>query len=114
MKKETTTENGRPSGTPDKIIRRFFRDKESGPNLQDGVEFHPAGIVLEKCGDNTPSGKDLAVLFFDPFTATVECSWRSIDEVFVYDATEEHNTELWLSWEETKKSLEALDAILNT
>jgi hypothetical protein len=71
------------SGQVDRDSVAFFRDRESGPNLRDGLEFHAAGIVI-KAHPKCASGKELAA-YWHPFECQMRHEWRSFGEVECYD-----------------------------
>ncbi|MEO9849218.1 MAG: hypothetical protein ABJF65_00205 [Reichenbachiella sp.] len=66
----------------------FFRDIDNEPNLLDDRTYHAAGYVesviseIEKPSD---SGKDLAVVFFQPFEGTFNYTYRSFDFVELFE-----------------------------
>ena len=69
----------------------FFRDLDHEGNLLDGKTYHAAGFVKElfcEIGEPNPSGKDLAVCFFEPFTTTITSAWRALDEVELFEVEE--------------------------
>ena len=80
----------------------FFRDLESGSNFDNGKEFHASGIVQERYNENSPSGKDLAVLYLDVFKSTVECAWRADNEIQLYEVSD-------YEWKEASKILELIN-----
>ena len=82
-------------------VRRFFRDIDSAGNLEDGMEFHAAGIVIES-GD-----EGLTVLYLNPFTARVEKRKRDQDGVIIYEFPQDDGV-YWRLWEQTRAKLEAL------
>jgi hypothetical protein len=98
------------AGSQKRVVRRFFRDIESGANMEDDKEYHAAGIVLEKVADGCVSLKDMTVMYLNPFTGYVEYCWRATKDVIVYECTEDDGVD-WLMWERTKKALETLKRI---
>jgi hypothetical protein len=63
-----------------------FIDREKHSNLHDGVEYFAVGLVDKEYPD-TPSGKELAVTFIDPW-GEVNHEWRSRSEVILSDISE--------------------------
>ena len=63
-----------------------FIDRDKQSNLHDGVEYFAVGLVDEEYPD-TPSGKELAVTFIDPW-GEVNHEWRSRGEVILSDIDE--------------------------
>ena len=63
-----------------------FIDRDKQSNLHDGVEYFAVGLVDEEYPD-TPSGKELAVTFIDPW-GEVNHEWRSRSEVTLSDIDE--------------------------
>jgi hypothetical protein len=105
--KPKTLKRRRRSASRVRMVRRFFRDIESGPNHQNGKEYHAAGIVLEKVADGCGSLKDMTVMYLNPFTGDVEYRWRSTNHTLVYECTEDDGPD-WVLWETTRKKLEML------
>lgn len=69
----------------------FFRDLNHEDNLLEGKTYHSAGYVDSlNCELDNPnkSGKDLSVTFFEPFTAELISTWRSLDEVELFEVDE--------------------------
>jgi hypothetical protein len=100
-----------PSLTPQPHgpVRRFFRDIASAGNLEDGMEFHAAGVVI-----HTPNGTDakpseITVLYLNPFTAKVERRTRDLSAVILYEFPEDDGV-YWRLWEQTRAKLENLRA----
>ena len=77
-------ENGNDEHSASPLCYAFFRDRESGPNLSDGLEFHAAGVVV-KAYPKCSSGKDLSVVYWHPFECSMQHEWRSFDDVECYD-----------------------------
>lgn len=69
----------------------FFRDKDSEAqsNFQGGLSYCAAGVVESFSnnfdGTGCPSGKDVVVLYIDPWGIPNRC-WRSVDEVHLTPA----------------------------
>lgn len=66
----------------------FFRDLNSGENHYNGMEFHASGVVVERYSGSSQSGKDISVMFLNPFTGRAECEWRGDSEIELYDTSE--------------------------
>jgi len=69
----------------------FFRDLDHNGNFEDGKSYHAAGMVKEiHCELSKPSesGKDLVVYFMHPFTQNIEYSWRSLNEVELFEVNQ--------------------------
>lgn len=65
----------------------FFRDKDNEMNLLDDKTYHAGGYVKEYHeGSNT--GKDLEVVFFDPFEACIKREWRALGEVELFEVSQ--------------------------
>lgn len=110
MNGETSNVKGGVTVVRKRAVRRFFRDIESGPNLEGEKEFHAAGIVIEKVANGCVSLKDMTVMYLHPFTGDVEYCWRSTRDTIVYECTENDGVD-WLLWEQTRKALETLKRI---
>jgi hypothetical protein len=67
-----------------------------------GYSYQPAGIVVEKYADGCPSGKDIVVMFLDPFDVRVVSQWRAINEVELIMVNE------W-EWRSVRESYARLD-----
>lgn len=87
-------------------IRRFFRDAESAGNLEDGMEFHAAGVVIDSDED---SNDRVTVLYLNPFTAKVELNRRELSSIFMYEFPQDDGV-YWRLWEQTLAKLERLRA----
>lgn len=69
----------------------FFRDTDNESNLLEGKTYHSAGYVEKLyCELDKPnrSGKDLVVMFFEPFQGTITSAWRALDEVELFEVDE--------------------------
>ena len=69
----------------------FFRDKDNESNLLDEKTYHAAGYVEKLfCDIKTPNknGKDLSVVFFEPFQGVFINAWRSLNEVELFKVEE--------------------------
>ncbi|RYD17125.1 MAG: hypothetical protein EOP88_28225 [Verrucomicrobiaceae bacterium] len=82
-------------------VRRFFRDADSAGNLEDGMEFHAAGVVIESAED------EITVLYLNPFTAKVEKRKRELSAVILYEFPEDDGV-YWRLWEKTREKLESM------
>ncbi len=71
----------------------LFRDLDHEANLNGGKTFHASGVVLNVAHDKEiHSGKELAVIFYNPFTSSVERAWRSHKEVEKFEVEDyEHD-----------------------
>lgn len=67
-------------------MTKQFIDCDKSGNLQDGVEYFAVGLVEEEF-PNAPSGKELAVVFIDPW-GKLQREWRSRKEVTLSDISE--------------------------
>jgi hypothetical protein len=63
-----------------------FIDRDKSGNLHDGVEYFAVGLVTEEYSD-TPSGKEIAVTFIDPW-GKVCLEWRARSEVVLSDISD--------------------------
>ena len=88
-------------------MRCFFRDIESAGNLEDGMEFHAAGVVIDTPPDRDASQAELTVLYLNPFNAKVERRGRSISAVILYEFPQDDGV-YWRLWERTRSKLESL------
>lgn len=80
----------------------FFRDKDNQSNLLDGKTYHAAGYVEElhcELGKPNRSGKDLSVVFFHPFQGVISRSWRSLNEVELFEVDMWEHKELMRIYE---------------
>lgn len=69
----------------------FFKDKESNSNLKDGRDYSAAGYVESFHLDNgqpTKSGKDVCVVYIHPFDINIECEWRELNEIDLFEVYE--------------------------
>ncbi len=69
----------------------FFRDTDNESNLLEGKTYHAAGYVEKlycELNKPNPSGKDLAVSFFEPFKGTITSAWRAVEEVELFEVAE--------------------------
>lgn len=98
-----------PSPQPEGSMRRFFRDIESAGNLEDGMEFHAAGVVISTTDDHEADPTRIIVLYVNPFTAKVEKRSRDISAVILYEFPEDDGV-YWRLWEKTRAKLEMLRA----
>ncbi|WP_345714424.1 hypothetical protein [Luteolibacter yonseiensis] len=94
----------RPIPLPVGSVRRFFRDVESAGNLEDGMEFHAAGVVIDFPEE---TDRKLSVLYLNPFTAKVELRQRDLSSVILYEFPEDDGV-YWRLWEQTRNKLESL------
>lgn len=85
-------------------VRRFFRDIESAGNLEDGMEFHAAGVVIDSSNET-----EITVLYLNPFTAKVELRLRESSSVILYEFPQDDGV-YWRLWEQTRAKLESLRA----
>lgn len=90
-------------------VRRFFRDIESAGNLEDGMEFHAAGIVIDTPPDRDGTRDEITVLYLNPFNAKVERRGRSLAAVVLYEFPQDDGV-YWRLWEKTRTKLENLRA----
>ena len=58
----------------------FFIDLTSGENLEDGLPYFAAGIVVDFFDLNCPSGKHMVVEYISPF-GEARREWRSKESV---------------------------------
>ena len=73
----------------------LFRDKDNESNYNNGKSFHAAGYVdAVYSGTASLSGKDLAVVYLDPFTCTIECAWRSFNDVILFEIDNDEYAEI--------------------
>ena len=85
----------------------FFRDIDNEPNLLDEKTYHAAGYVEKlycQLGKPNQNGKDLEVIFFEPFEGTITSAWRSLDEVELFEVDEWKHKELVDIYESIKKT----------
>ena len=76
----------------------LFRDLSNNENLEDGKSYHAAGYVGEQY-EPTRSGKEFAVVFFNPFTATVQAEWRESKDVELFEVDFDEWAELVKAYE---------------
>lgn len=88
-------------------VRRFFRDLESAGNMEDGMEFHAAGIVIDTPPDRDADPAEISVLYLNPFNAKVERRGRSLSAVILYEFPQDDGV-YWRLWEQTRTTLESL------
>jgi hypothetical protein len=98
-----------PTTQPDHPVRRFFRDVDSAGNLEDGMEFHAAGVVINAHLENDADLSEVTVLYLNPFTAKVERSTRELSTVILYEFPQDDGV-YWRLWEQTRAKLESLRA----
>lgn len=98
-----------PSPQPESPVRRFFRDIESAGNLEDGMEFHAAGVVIETPPENDSAPSEITVLYLNPFSAKVERRSRPLPSVVLYEFPQDDGV-YWRLWEQTRAKLESLRA----
>lgn len=68
-----------------KPIYRKFIDKSCAANLQNGLEYYAAGLIISDHSDTSGiSGKDYAVAHIDPW-GTCQYEWRAKDEIVISD-----------------------------
>ena len=72
-----------PDGQPERCYA-FFRDLSCGPNLLLGRTFNAAGIVVERHGSRSGDGRDLTVMYINPFTAGLAYAWRRDNDVELF------------------------------
>jgi len=68
----------------------FFRDLRHDDNTLYGKSYHAAGYVEKLyCELEKPnrSGKDLSVIFFEPFEGAATSEWRALNEVELFEVT---------------------------
>lgn len=65
----------------------YFCDKERTVET-DGTEYVASGVVSHVHGQNSESGKDLAVWFHHPFELYIRHEWRATNEVDLYPIPE--------------------------
>ena len=73
-------------------MKYFFRDKEAGPNFENGMDFYAAGIVVDDVSppfSPSPGGKDVSVLYLHPFSGVVEHCWRAFGDIEMYPCDDE-------------------------
>lgn len=85
----------------------YFRDKSSAENLENGREYHAAGLVAARHNTNCPSGKDLLVTFLDPFYGHVVTAWRGDAAVELYEVNE-------FEWQALRDRYEAIEGFDGT
>jgi hypothetical protein len=94
-------------------VRRFFRDIDSAGNLEDGMEFHAAGVVIDTpppagaALESEATDPQITVLYLNPFTAKVERRGCSLSSVILYEFPEDDGV-YWRLWEQTRAKLERL------
>ena len=88
-------------------VRRFFRDIESAGNLEDGMEFLAAGIVIATPPDRDAGPAEITVLYLNPFNAKVERRGRPLTAVILYEFPQDDGV-YWRLWEQTRTKLESL------
>ncbi len=88
-------------------VRRFFRDIDSAGNLEDGMEFHAAGIVIDTPPDREAGQAEISVLYLNPFNAKVERRGRQLSTVNIYQFPQDDGV-YWRLWEQTRTTLESL------
>jgi hypothetical protein len=99
-----------PTPLPENPVRRFFRDIDSAANLEDGMEFHAAGVVMETHSEGDVSAGEITVLYLNPFSAKVERRTRERTSVVLYEFPEDDGV-YWRLWEQTRAKLESLKAV---
>ncbi|MES2658011.1 MAG: hypothetical protein V4689_05305 [Verrucomicrobiota bacterium] len=88
-------------------MRRFFRDIESAGNLEDGMEFHAAGVVIGTASDEDANPSEITVLYVNPYTAKVEKRSRDLSAVILYEFPQDDGV-YWRLWDQTRAKLEKL------
>lgn len=71
-------------------MKYFFRDLDNQSNFSDGKTYHSSGIaeLYSKIGSPANSGKDVSVLYLDPFTGEVRYTWRAFHEIELFEAND--------------------------
>ena len=82
----------------------FFRNLTSERSLNEGREYHAAGIILSRHNTQSESLKDLCVMYLDPFSGHVERAWRADGEIEIYPVDE------W-EWKSLKERYEAIERL---
>lgn len=57
-----------------------FTDLDAKSNLERGLEYHAAGIIMDYYDLTATSGKHLAVAYINPWGEAVH-EWRAVSEV---------------------------------
>lgn len=80
-----------------------FRDLDHNSNYENGIHYHAYGIV-EKVNNTTesPSGKDLVVVYINLESNVVDRCWRTYSEVELFEVCES----LYADFAETIKAVE--------
>lgn len=99
-----------PTPKPQEPMRRFFRDIESAANLEDGMEFHAAGVVIETPPASDAGEMEITVLYLNPFNAKVERRGRDLSSVILYEFPQDDGV-YWRLWEQTREKLESLRGV---
>lgn len=63
----------------------MFRDLDNEANLEDERTYHAAGLVQKIHTVDSKSGKDVSVIFLDPFTGCVIKTWRATKEIEIFE-----------------------------
>lgn len=63
-----------------------FIDLQSGPNLENGLEYYAAGLVLDDCRGKKTS-KDFLVCYIDPW-GECQTAWRAEAEIRVMEISD--------------------------
>jgi len=71
-------------------MNQFFIDKDCESNLEDGLPYFATGLIEQDWRINktsSPSGKDFAVAFIDPW-GIVNRAWRAFDDIRIIEVDE--------------------------
>jgi hypothetical protein len=84
----------------------FFKDIDTVENSND-IPYQATGIVdLVNCELDKPnySGKDLAVIYLDPFDGYIVRAWRMVGEVELFEVSDFDHGELLKHYERIEDS----------
>jgi len=77
--------------------------------VEDGLEFHAAGVVIDSSPENDAGGPEITVLYLNPYSAKVERRGRDLSAVVLYEFPPDDGV-YWRLWEQTRAKLESLRA----
>lgn len=65
----------------------FFRDLNHEDSFKDGRTYHASGLaeLYSEIGSPKQSGKDVSVIFKDPFGNCTISQWRAFDEIKLFE-----------------------------